>query len=147
MQTENAWENSKGRIGHGHCTCLFGRFHTCKLCDLQLSLWWQTWEPVDFAAWTPLTPFLPLTSLTPLTPLTPFTPFAYLLAIGFRYFLSGLKSQSIESLFKYMQSTITPLRTINKSVRRDLCARNIPRGHNEPPRSNISKTCSNWFSF
>lgn len=107
----------------------FDVFHTCKLCDLQLSLCWQTWEPVlDLAAWTPLPPFvIPLPT-------------------GLWYFLSGLKSQNIASLFKYKESTIKPLRTINRSVRRDLCVRSIRSGHNEPSRISMSKTYSTcWF--
>lgn len=113
----------------------FGRIdiRTCEICELQLSLWWQTCKP--------LIGFIPWTSLPQLAP------FAHLPSIGFRYFLSGLNSQSIDSLFKYMESTIMPLRTINKNVRRDLCVRNNCMGHNEPSRISMSKTCSDDSFF
>lgn len=66
-------------------------------------------------------------------------PLAWIL-VCLEYLYNGLKSQNTESLFKYIESTMTALEIMNNSVRSDLYVRIILIGHNVPPRNSILTT-------
>lgn len=88
--------------------------HTWAICDSQLCSWWQMWWSPDFMWFERL-------------------------SIRFWYNFNGLNSQNTDSLFKYIESTTTPLIIINSNVRSDLYVLSIRNGHSVPSRKSKSK--------